>query len=401
MRRPWRIAALAFALGVLVVGLGLGLWGASGWAQEEEAQSGEKGLALSTLYPAQVVQADETVTLSLTVRNRGLPDQIVRLAVQEAPEGWETSFLGGGRPVKAVYVETDDSVSVSFKVEPPQDVQPGTYRFVVVAEGEGARAELPIELTVEERLPPRLRFDVELPVLKGSATTTFRYRATVENEGDEELMVSFETEAPEGFDVRVKLRFGTEEIASLPLKPGESEDIEIEVKPLRDAPAGEYAITVRALAGETRATQRLKAIVTGRPELTLTTPDGRLSARATAGRETQLKLLVRSTGTAPARNVRLSAFEPTGWTVEFEPEEIAELPPDEEREVTVTIKPSEKAVAGDYMVTLRANADDGASDSVEIRMTVVTSTLWGVVGVALIAVALGVVMLAVSRFGRR
>jgi len=53
------------------------------------------------------------------------------------------------------------------------------------------------------------------------------------------------------------------------------------------------------------------------------------------------------------------------------------------------------------MVTLRANADDGASDSVEIRMTVVTSTLWGVVGVALIAVALGVVMLAVSRFGRR
>ncbi len=399
MRRSWTVAFLTLSAIALMLSSTL----LAGLAQEGQPQTQpqEKGLTLSTPYPAQVIQADETVTLSLTVRNRGLPPQIVRLDVKEAPEGWKTSFLGGGRIVKAVYVETDDSVSVSLKLEPPKGVQPGTYRFVVTAQGEGVQSELPIELTVEEKLPPKLKLDVELPTLKGSPTTTFRYRATLENEGDEDLLVSLDADAPEGFEVTFKLRFGSEEVTSLPLKAGESKSLDIEVKPPRQAPAGEYKIKVRAQASEARAALTLTAIVTGRPDITVTTPDGRLSGRAYAGRETQLKIVVRNTGSAPAKNIRMSAFEPTGWTVEFEPETIPEIRPDGEVEVTAKVKPSEKAVAGDYMVTIRANGDEGASDSVEIRLTVLTSTLWGVVGIALIAVALGVVMLAVSRFGRR
>jgi uncharacterized membrane protein len=399
MRRSWTVAFLTLSAIALLLSSGL----TAGLAQEgqTQTQSQEKGLTLSTPYPAQVIQADETVTLSLTVRNRGLPSQIVRLDVKEAPEGWKASFLGGGRIVKAVYVETDDSVSVSLKLEPPKDVQPGTYRFVVTAQGEGIQAELPIELTVEEKLPPKLKLDVELPTLKGSPTTTFRYRATLENEGDEDLLVSLDADAPEGFEVTFKLRFGSEEVTSLPLKAGESKSLDIEVKPPRQAPAGEYKVKVRAQAGEARAALTLTAMVTGRPDITVTTPDGRLSGQAYAGRETQLKIVVRNAGSAPAKNIRMSAFEPTGWTVEFEPETIPEIRPDSEAEVTAKVKPSEKAVAGDYMVTIRANGDEGASDSVEIRLTVLTSTLWGVVGIALIAVALGVVMLAVSRFGRR
>ena len=37
---------------------------------------------------------------------------------------------------------------------------------MVAAQGEDAEAELPIELTVNEKLPPKLKFDVELPTLK-------------------------------------------------------------------------------------------------------------------------------------------------------------------------------------------------------------------------------------------
>lgn len=399
MRRPVIAAGTAF-LTLASLLISLLIVSSPAPAQEGSASAGEPALILSTPYPAQVIEPQETVTLSLTVRNRDLPPQIVYLDVKESPEGWKASFSGGGRTVKAVYVDTDDSVSVNFKLEPPENVAAGTYRFVVVARGENAQAELPLELTVEEKLPPRLKFDVELPTLRGSPNTTFRYRATLENEGDEELLVNLDAEAPEGFQVTFKLRFGSEEVTSLPLKAGESKSLDIEVRPPRQAPADEYKITVRARGGEASAALTLTAVVTGQADLEVTTPDGRLSGRATAGRENTFKIVVRNQGSAPARDVEMSAFEPSGWTVEFEPKTILEIPPDGEEEVTARIKPSEKAVAGDYMLTIRANAQ-GESDSAELRLTVVTSTLWGAVGVALIAVALGVVGLAVARFGRR
>jgi uncharacterized membrane protein len=53
------------------------------------------------------------------------------------------------------------------------------------------------------------------------------------------------------------------------------------------------------------------------------------------------------------------------------------------------------------MVTVSARPEDGNSESADFRITVLTSTLWGVAGVALIAVAVVVVGLAVARFGRR
>ncbi len=395
MRRRF-LAVVAAFLSLLV----LPFSGLPAQAQEAGAEASESGLTISTPYPAQVIEPRETVNLSLTVRNRDLPPQIVYLDVREAPEGWTTRFSGGGRTVKAVYVDTDDTVSVSLKLEPPEDVPAGTYRFVVVARGEDAEAELPIELTVEEKLPPRLKLDVELPTLRGSPNTTFRYRATLENEGDEEILVNLDAEAPEGFQVTFKLRFGSEEVTSIPLKAGESKSLDIEVRPPRQTPADEYKIRVRAQGGEAFAALTLTAVVTGRPDLDVTTPDGRLSGRATAGRENPFKIVVRNRGSAPARDVEMSAFEPSGWSVEFDPKRIPEIPPDGEQEVVARIKPSEKAVAGDYMLTIRANAQ-GESDSAELRITVVTSTLWGVVGIALIAVALGVVGLAVARFGRR
>jgi len=52
------------------------------------------------------------------------------------------------------------------------------------------------------------------------------------------------------------------------------------------------------------------------------------------------------------------------------------------------------------MTSLRANAK-GDSSSADFRVTVTTSTLWGVVGIGVIAVALLVVLGAVARFGRR
>ena len=79
-----------------------------------------------------------------------------------------------------------------------KDVSADTYRFSVIAQGENEKAELPLELIVKEKLPPSLGFEVELPTLRGTPNTTFRYDVTLKNEGDADLSVNLMAEAPKG-----------------------------------------------------------------------------------------------------------------------------------------------------------------------------------------------------------
>jgi uncharacterized membrane protein len=361
---------------------------------------GFRGLALYTPFPSQSVRVGETINLPITLKGFGLSPQTVQVRVVELAQGWKASLLGGGRVISAVYVLPEGEQNFSLRLEPPPDVRPGTYRFRLVAEGSGTRAELPITLTLGQVLPKRLSLETELPVLKGTPTASFRYRVTLKNESDQDLLANLEADAPENFRVSFSTAFGGQEINSLPLKAGESKDLDVQITPPRQVEAKIYAVTLRALAGEARAELAVNLDITGQVELSLTTPEGRLSGRAYAGRENPIKLVVKNTGSAPAENLEFSSSEPSGWEVKFEPDKLEKLAPGAESEVTAKIKPSPRAVAGDYILTLRASAGN-AQASADYRVTVQTSTLWGLVGVVLIAVAVGVVGFAVSRFGRR
>ena len=360
-----------------------------------------RGLALGTAYPEIGVQPGESVSLTLTLKSYGLPPGVVRLSVPEVPAGWQAVLTGGGRLVRAVYLNPDQEASLTLRLPPPKEVKAGTYRFLVRAEGLGQTASLPITLMVGQGLPKRLSLEAELPVLKGPPTSSFRYRVTLRNESDQDLLVSLEYQAPQGFQVTFTPAFSSQQVTSLPVKAGESRDLDVEVSLPEDTPAGAYGVTLRAVAGDARADLALTLEVTGRPEVRLSTKEGRLSGSVTAGRENAVKLVVKNEGSAPAKNLSFSAFEPSGWEVKFEPERLEVLEPGKEAEVTARIKPSSKAVAGDYMVTLRVSGDEGVSESLDYRATVVTSTLWGLVGVALVAVAVLVLGFAVNRFGRR
>jgi uncharacterized membrane protein len=362
---------------------------------------GFRGLSLGAPYPEMGVQPGESVSLTLTLKNQGLPPGVVRLSLAEVPQGWQASLIGGGRLVRAVHLAPDGEATLTLRLQPPKDVKPGAYRFLVRAEGLGQTASLPITLVVGQGLPQRLALEAELPILKGPPTSSFRYRVTLRNESDRDLLVSLEYEAPQGFQVTFTPAFSGQQVTSLPIKAGESKDLDVEVSLPKDTQADTYALTIRAVAGEAKAELGLTLEVTGRPEVRFTTKEGRLSGQVTAGRENPVKLLVKNEGSAPAKNLAFSAFEPSGWEVKFEPDKIDLLEPGKEAEVTARTKPSPKAVTGDYVVTLSLRGDDGLSESLDYRATVVRSTLWGLVGVGLMALALLVLGFAVNRYGRR
>lgn len=392
MNRIWKIA-LVVTLLVLVASIATPAWAQEGTLSTNVPQD----LTVFTSYPSQEMALGENVTFDLTLR--GPSAQIVRLEVDGLPDGWTATFRGGGDVVRAAYVKPDDDTKVSLRVDPPANVEAGTYRFSVVAAGDGKTAELPIELIVQEKVPPRLEFDVDLPTLRGKPESTFRYDVKLKNTGDEDLSVNLLADAPPGFQVSFKL--SGKDVTSIPVAANETKRLDVEVKAFAELPADAYPITVLAQGDETQAETMLTAELTGQPELKVTAPDGRLSGQAYAGEKTPLTLLVQNTGTAPARDIQLTATPPNGWEVEFEPKQITELGAGKQLEVKATIRPAAQAVAGDYMVTMRARPEDGATKSADFRITVRTSTMWGVVGIGLIAVAVVVVGLAVMRFGRR
>jgi uncharacterized membrane protein len=132
----------------------------------------------------------------------------------------------------------------------------------------------------------------------------------------------------------------------------------------------------------------------------MTGPEGRLSGDAIAGKERTFNFTLKNDGTAPARDVKMTAASPSAWKVTFDPETVPAIEAGQEQSVAVSMTPSDRAVAGDYVVAVRANGE-GTSADASFRVTVLTSTMWGVAGLGVIGAALLVFAIAVTRYGRR
>ncbi len=240
-----------------------------------------------------------------------------------------------------------------------------------------------------------------MPVLKGSPKSSFNYRLTVKNDSDEDLLVNFDSQLPDGFQVTFKQAVGSQEVTSLPVKAGQSQDVDADLTLPSDVAAGTYDFQVGVQAKDASAQVKLSAVITGQSALSLSTPDGRLSADVTAGKTTPLKLVLQNTGSAPATGIQFESSPPANWKVTFDPATIDSLDPGQQVDVTANVEVPDNVISGDYMVTLTSRSSTNDSPSADFRLTVQTSTLWGITGLVLIAIALGVVALAVMRFGRR
>jgi uncharacterized membrane protein len=367
-------------------------------AQESTPTATVQPLLIYTAYPSLIIGFGETVDVPLKVRGGTL--QTVNLEVNNLPQGWTATFRGGSQIVDAVYVDGQNEASVDLRLEPPADVKAGTYDMVVSASGNTEKSQLPLSFTVKEKLPPGLSLTVNgLPTQQGSPSGPFTFTANLKNEGDEDLVVALSATQPQ--NIQVTIQNAGQTVNQIQLPASETQSLTIKAEPLINLDAGQYPFTVQATAGDVKAELGLTAEVVGQGNLTVTSPDGNLSGQATAGQDNPLKIELSNSGTAPLSGVQLSSSEPTGWSVSFDQTQIAEIPAGQKVDVTAHVKPADNAVAGDYMITINAQPLDSKQESADFRITVHTSTLWGIAGIGLIALAVAVVGVAVVRFGRR
>ena len=356
-------------------------------------------LTITTPYPAVVVAPGSHVAFNVEVSTD--TPQRVALDLGGAPDAWNASLHGGGFVIDAVETNGTDAASVRVDVDVPADAT-GTTRMVLEGTAGSISVELPLQVRVEANATGDLTLTTDFPSLRGPSSQTFNFNLTLKNDTAEDLTFSVNAQAPTGWTVTANLT-GQSQAASAIVKAASTSGVTVSATPPTGAAAGTYDIQVVAVAGERNITGALQVEVTGSYDLAVSTSDGRLNGRGAAGSTSPLVVTLENQGTAAITNVKLTATAPTGWEVTFDPDTIASLEADATTPTTVNaqVKPSGDAIAGDYTITITATGDQSTRDTMEIRYTVETNLLWGVIGVALIVAVAGGVWWVFQRYGRR
>ncbi len=251
----------------------------------------------------------------------------------------------------------------------------------------------------------------QYPVLSSYAGTYFAYSIDLQYKGGKEPRVfDLRAKVPAGFNCSIAPGYaeGTE-IAAIRLDPQKTypDTIKVTVRPyvwLVPEP-GEYPVTVEVSSGTIKNSIELKAIVTAKYDLGLEPSTGRLNTSATAGQDNYFTISITNTGSADLEKVNFSSKitgNPTGWSITFAPEKLDVLPVGGTREIQVNIKPAQKTIAGDYMITMSAEPESKyAFGSLDIRLTVLTPTIWGWVGVGIVVLVIAGLAVMFMRLGRR
>jgi uncharacterized membrane protein len=239
--------------------------------------------------------------------------------------------------------------------------------------------------------------------LEGTAGASFAFDVTLDYQGTEARLFNLSATGPKDWAVYITPSYPQDQmIGDIRLEPGQTSGNRINVVAVSPswAEPGEYQLTVEASSGEIKGTLSLTPVVTARYGMSLTTPDGLLSTKATAGKDSHLTLLVVNTGSAAIENIIFTSNKPTAWTVDFTPQKIDSLSAGGSQAVDVSIMPGAKAIAGDYQVNITAKGDQKTAD-VSFRVTVETPTVWGWIGVAIIVLVIAGLAFVFIRFSRR
>ena len=352
---------------------------------------------LSTDYPAVTASAGDSVTFDLEVvsprRER------VGLSVVETPPEWSARLLGGGRQVAAVTADPASPPPVQLVVTVPEDAAAGTGRVIVRATADSGSQDLALEIQVAEDTVAAAGLEADFPRLQGGTTDTFRFDLTLRNDSAQAATFGLQARGPEGWQVSARPA-AQEQAATITVEPGATGSLQVQADPPDSVETGSYPIAVSATSAGQTLEQELTVEIVGSFQLSLATANERLDTRGEAGSTTSVELLVRNDGTAPMEGVTFSASPPSGWEVTFQPESLPSVEPGDAVPVTANIRPAGDAVAGDYVVSVTSTGS-GETASVDLRFAVGSSFRWGLVGVLVIAAALGALFYAFRRFGRR
>jgi uncharacterized membrane protein len=350
---------------------------------------------LYTPYTKISVQPGVSVDYSIDVINSSTELRNVEISMSGIPKGWTYDLKSGGWNIGQLSILAGERKTLNLKVDVPLKVNKGAYRFRVVA---GESDFLTLTIVVSEQGTYKTEFTTQQANMEGAANSTFTFQASLKNSTGEEQLYALMANAPRGWNINFKANY--KQVTSVSIAPNSTTEVTVEVDPPDALEAGTYKIPVRATTSTTSADLPLEVVITGSYGLELTTPRGLLSTTITAGDEKRIELLVKNTGSAELKDVKMEFSAPANWDVVFDPKSVNSLRAGDAAKIFATLKADKKAIAGDYVTNLEAKTPEVTSRA-SFRVSVQTPMLWGWIGILIILAAIGSVYYLFRKYGRR
>jgi uncharacterized membrane protein len=368
--------------------------------------AGESGIDMSTDYPGITVKAGDTVSFSLDFTSLDGEGHDIALSAEDLPEEWSGYFKGGSSQVTKVHVAASEDQSVneglaSYSLTVPAEAEEGVYEIELKADaGSGETDTLALEINVSAEEAGESNFSSEYPEQQGASGTVFSFDTTIVNNRSENQSYSLSAQTPEGWSVTFTPSGESANVASLSVDAGSSQGLTVTVTPPENVEKGDYTIPCTAVSASDTLTEDLTVSITGTYDVELSTSDGRLSFDAYENKESSVTLTVTNNGNVDLTNLNLSSSAPTDWEVRFEESTIDTLEAGATKEITAYVTPCENAITGDY-VTYITVSNSETSSRADFRVSVKTSTTWGIAAIAVIVVLICGLGVIFKKYGRR
>jgi len=367
----------------------------------------DRDISVAFEYPGVEMSSWAPIAVDLILRNKGVNDEILLFSIVDQPGGWSASIKSSELTVTGIFLAAGDTKRLSFEAVPPEKRAAGQYEFRVHAQTKDGRwaSDQNLQISVRARTSStrgaeEMGLTTAYPVLRGPAEVSYEFTLELDNKRDEDTVFDLFARGPESWEVNFKPVYEPRYISSFQIKARQAKKLVVEVKPPRDAPAGEYPVFIRVSSEIAAAELSLTIIITGTYEISVSTASGSLSIGAIRGKPATINLFVKNVGTALQSHIGLFSYNPENWDATFEPERIDGLQPGQTQEIKLTIVPYERALVGDYSVEIRANGDK-VSEPLEFRVTVNASAAVGWIGIAIIILVIGGLAILFRWLGRR
>jgi len=258
-----------------------------------------------------------------------------------------------------------------------------------------------------EPVQEKLELECKFPVLSGESGDTYETEVEIKYQGSERRRFDFTLSPPKDWRALAESSYPKIQIDAVELGPAEAYPVSEKIT-VRFAPVywylpepGEYVVTLEVSSGDLKESIELTAKVTAKYELGMATETGRLNTEATAGEDKHFGIVLVNSGSAAIEDVTFSSSKPEGWSIKFEPEKVDSIESGFTQDVDVIINaPKGKTIAGDYAIKINASSKK-VNDSLELRVTVLTPSIWGWVGIIIVLVVIAGLAVIFRQLGRR
>lgn len=405
MKRTGQVFSSCFVVFGLLFSWAL-LLSPAAFAETDKKDLPPRAITVAPEYATVMVHEEEDVSVDVVVRNGGRQGETIDLSIPSVPEGWKAWFKTYSFKIGGLYVESDSSKSISLQTEPEKGTPSGKYVFPIMARTRDGQLTSSSELIIivegkkEEKKSKGVNITTSYPVLKGPTDAKFEFSIDVENKTDKEAIFNLAYDGPKNWDINFKPSYEDKYFSSLRIKEDQSQSMAVEVRPYALAEPGEYPIKVRVSSDKAQGEVTLTVVLTGTYKLDAGTAEGLLSLNAYQGKSANMSFYVKNTGSAAQNGIKFMTFKPENWKVEFTPEKVDTLAPNEMKQVEMTITPADQALVGDYSVGVGVEGEK-SSKNLEFRVTVRASTAWGWIGIIIIVLVVAGLVFLFVRVGRR